>query len=84
MSKNEYPQFAYTGLTPATGYVGYVNIQETEHGVRFIVRSEGENPTTAVYEIPKWEGVRILGEALKSITEPKDIGRLVPEHGSGP
>lgn len=84
MSKSEYPQFAFTGLTPEKGYVGYVNIRETEHGIRFIVRSEGENPPTAIYEIPKEEGVRLLAEALKSITEPKDIGRPVPEHGSGP
>lgn len=59
-----YPQYAHTGPTPATGYVGYVNIQETATGVRFTVRSEGENPVTAAYEIPIGDAIALLDEAL--------------------
>ncbi|RWK39281.1 hypothetical protein [Mesorhizobium sp.] len=69
--KKDYPQFAFTGLPSAHGfYVGYVNIRETEHGIVFTVRSEGDDPPTASYEVPKSDGVRLLGEALKGITAP--------------
>lgn len=66
---SEKPQFAFTGPTPAIGYVGYVNIQETDTGVRFTVRSEGENPVTGVYEVPKSEAVALLYNAHKGIVE---------------
>ncbi len=66
----EHPQFAYTGPTPDKGYVGYVNIQETEDGVKVVVRSEGENPATATYVIPKAEAVLMLGRALSGIGGP--------------
>jgi hypothetical protein len=67
---SNHPQFAYTGPTPATGYVGYANIQETEGGVRFTVRSEGENPVTASYELPKAEAIALLGKALVGLGGP--------------
>lgn len=66
----EHPQHAYTGLSPAKGYVGFVNIQETDAGVKFTVRSEGENPPYASYEIPKAEAVALLGNALVSLGGP--------------
>lgn len=67
----ERPQFAYTGASPAKGYVGYVNIQETDEGVRFTVRSEGENPVSAAYVIPKAEAVALLGSALSGLGGPR-------------
>lgn len=69
---NEQPQFAYTGPTPPSGYVGYVNITETADGerVRFLVRSQGEAPVTAAYEVPKSEAVALLGKALVGVGGP--------------
>lgn len=61
---NDFPQFAYTGPHPAKGYVGYLNIQETDKGVKFTVRSEGENPVTATFEIPIGEAIQVLDQAL--------------------
>ena len=49
--------FAYTGPTPPTGYVGYINVQETAAGIKFTVRSEGENPSTSCYNLP-WDRVK--------------------------
>lgn len=68
----EKSQFAFTGALPEKGYVGYVNITETEDGerVRFTVRSEGEAPVSAAYEIPKAEAVALLGKALVGIGGP--------------
>ena len=66
----EKPQFAYTGASPEKGYVGYVNIQETEDGVRFTVRSEGENPVTAAYVMPKDKAIALLGNALVGVGGP--------------
>lgn len=65
----EFPQFAYTGSTPEKGYVGYINIQETDKGVRFIVRSEGENPTTGVYEIDLGSAIELLDNALTALCD---------------
>jgi hypothetical protein len=62
-------QFAYTGLSPEKGYVGFVNIAETDNGVRFMVRSEGEDPPTSSYEIPKHEAVNLLRAALKGMAD---------------
>lgn len=65
---SEKPQFAYTGATPAKGYVGYVNIQETEDGdVRFTVRSEGVEPVTASYVIPGEAALKLLNAAIYGI-----------------
>lgn len=62
--RQPYRQYAYTGPTPPTGYVGYVNIQETDAGIKFTVRSEGENPVTASYEIPISDAVHLLADAV--------------------
>ncbi len=67
----EFPQFAFTGATPDKGYVGYVNIQEVDDGVRFLVRSEGDDPVTAAYVIPKAEAVAMLGRALMGLGGPQ-------------
>lgn len=64
----KYPQFAYTGPQPEKGYVGYVNIQETASGVRFTVRSEGENPVTATFEIDIGSAIELLADALTALT----------------
>lgn len=61
------PQFAYTGPTPATGYVGYVNLTVQEAGVRFNVRSEGEDPPFATYTIPLAEAEKMLATALAAV-----------------
>lgn len=65
----EFAQHAYTGPTPKSGYVGYINIQETDTGVRFTVRSEGENPTTASYEIDIGSAIELLDKALSDYAE---------------
>ncbi|ESX17873.1 hypothetical protein X766_15855 [Mesorhizobium sp. LSJC255A00] len=65
---SEHRQFAYTGLSPEKGYVGFVNITETDNGIRFLVRSEGENLPAASYEIPRDEAVKLLTGVLKAIT----------------
>jgi hypothetical protein len=66
----EKPQFAYTGPSPEKGYVGYVNIQETDDGnVRFTVRSEGDDPATGAYEIDRAEAVALLEKALAGLRE---------------
>lgn len=76
----EKPQFAFTGPTPAAGYVGYVNIQEVDDGVRFLVRSESgsdaarfvipPDPPTASYVIPKDEAIKLLSAALTALGGP--------------
>ena len=66
----EHPQFAYTGQSPEKGYVGYINIQEVEDGVRFSVRSEGENPVSAAYVIPKDQALAVLSKALVGLGGP--------------
>ncbi len=68
----EKTQFAYTGSTPDKGYVGYVNITEADDGerVRFLVRSEGEAPVTASYEVPKAEAIALLSKALVGVGGP--------------
>ena len=66
----ENPQFAYTGAPPAKGYVGYVKIQEVEGGIRFLVRSEGEQPVTASYVVPTAEASGLLAQALVFLGDP--------------
>lgn len=67
----EHPQFAFTGPSPEKGYVGYINIQEQDDGrVRFIVRSEGVDPVTAVYVIDKAAAIALLGKALVGVGGP--------------
>jgi hypothetical protein len=61
-----YPEFAYTGPTPAKGFVGFVNIQETDTGIRFTVRSEGENPVTTSFEIGIGDAIQLLDDALNN------------------
>ena len=65
----KYPQFAYTGPHPQKGYVGFVNIQETDEGVQFSVRSEGENPTQASFVIPIGEAIQLLDDALTALCD---------------
>lgn len=60
-----YPEFAFTGPTPTTGLVGFVNIQETDTGVRFTVRNEGDG-TVAAYEIPFGDAIELLDNALNN------------------
>jgi hypothetical protein len=66
---SEYPQFAYTGPHPEKGYVGFINIQETENGVRFSVRSEGENPTLAEFEVDIGSAIELLDNALTALCD---------------
>lgn len=41
--------FAYTGKSPAKGYVGYISINQRENGgIEISVRSEGEAATLGV------------------------------------
>lgn len=72
----EHPQFAYTGRSPEKGYVGFVNLQETDGGVRFSVRSEGENPVSAAHIIPKDEAVALLEGALKGLKAETDEAQI--------
>ncbi len=65
----EYPQFAYTGPHPEKGYVGFINIQETDKGVRFSIRSEGENPTQAEFTIDIGEAIQLLDAALTNFCD---------------
>lgn len=64
----EHPQYAYTGPTPATGLVGFVNIQETDTGVRFTVRNEGDG-AMAAYEVPFGDAIELLDKALTDYAE---------------
>jgi hypothetical protein len=66
----EHPQFAYTGRSPEKGYVGFVNLQEVEGGVRFSIRSEGEHPVSATHIIPKDEAIALLSRALDGLGGP--------------
>lgn len=69
---SEKTQFAFTGPMPDKGYVGYVNITETDdgEGVRFTVRSEGEAALTASYIVPKAQAIALLGNALLGVGGP--------------
>ena len=41
--------YAYTGKSPAKGYVGYISINQRENGgIEISVRSEGEEPSLGV------------------------------------
>lgn len=60
----DHPQFAFTGPSPAVGYVGFINIMKTDTGVRFSVRSEAENSVQATYEIPLADAITLLEGAL--------------------
>lgn len=65
----DYPQFAYTGPHPEKGYVGFVNIRETDTGVKFTVRSEGENPVLAEFEIGLGDAIELLDNALTNFCD---------------
>lgn len=67
--REPFRQYAYTGPTPETGYVGYVNIQETETGVRFTVRSEGVDAVTASYEVPLAAAASLMADAVMDYGE---------------
>lgn len=61
-------QHAYTSsVTPPNGYVGYVNITISEHGVQFTVRGQGINPPSATHTIPEVEAIRLLRAALAEL-----------------
>lgn len=66
---NKYPEFAYTGPTPQKGYVGFVNIQETDTGVRFTVRSEGPTPVLAQFEMDIGSAIQLLDQALTNFAD---------------
>ena len=63
----ERPQFAYTGPSPDEGLVGFVNILETDTGVRFTVRSEGVDSVMATYEVPNDAARSLLASAATGI-----------------
>lgn len=63
------PQFGYTGPNPEKGFVGYVNIQRTDDGVRFTVRAEGENPAQAAYVVPTEQAVALLAAAAAAFVD---------------
>lgn len=59
---------AYTGPTPPTGYVGYVNLSLGEDGVCITVRPESADGSgTACHTIPVTEAVAMLEEALTAL-----------------
>ena len=61
------PQIAWTGPLPEQGYVGFVNIRITAEGVVFAVRSEGEGPLQAAYQIPADVAETLLEDALTQV-----------------
>ena len=63
-------QFAYTGATPAAGYVGFVNLKLVDGGLQFSVRSEGENPPSAAYVVPLAEAATMLCDVLEAMPDP--------------
>jgi hypothetical protein len=63
---SKYPEFAFTGPQPATGYVGYVNIRETDTGIQFTVRSEGSDPVTATFEMDIGSAIELLDKAFSN------------------
>ena len=57
-------QFAYTGPTPAQGYVGFVNFREIDTDqICFSVRSEPSG-TLAEYTIPRAEALKLFYAAF--------------------
>jgi hypothetical protein len=60
------PQYAYTGPTPATGQVGFVNVQMSEDGksYRFTVRKEGDYSAPVHCDVPLAQAQNILRDAL--------------------
>lgn len=62
----KYPEFAFTGPTPATGYVGFVNIRETDAGVEFTVRSQGGDGTALAFEMGIGDAIQLLDQALSN------------------
>lgn len=62
---------AYTGPTPPTGYVGYVNLSRVESGVRITVRPESADGSgTAELVIPECAAVALLAEASAALHPP--------------
>lgn len=62
-------EFAYTGPSPEKGNVGYVNLTIVNGGVRFTVRSEGENPPTADHVVPLKEAADLLCDILEALPD---------------
>ena len=59
---------AYTGQTPATGYVGYVNFTQDGDQVRITVRPESADGSgTVVLSVPATEFRRMCVDALSSL-----------------
>lgn len=59
---------AYTGPTPATGYVGYINFSLCEGGVRVTVRPESaDGAGTASHVMPAAEAEAMLVAALDAL-----------------
>ena len=64
---------AYTGPTPETGYVGYVNLSLRDGAVVFTVRSEGLHADQmGCYAVPLDEARKLLYGALLAIEHRKD------------
>lgn len=62
---------AYTGPTPATGYVGYVNFSLTDHGVRITVRPESRDGSgTAILTIPVDAARKLFASTLDELITP--------------
>lgn len=61
---------AYTGPSPATGYVGYVNFTLTVEGVRITVRPESERGDQTVALTIPFEAARALfSDALDELAK---------------
>ena len=59
---------AYTGPTPATGYVGYVNLTLKDDQVIFTVRPESERgEPTVCHPIPATDAIALLETALAEL-----------------
>ncbi len=59
---------AYTGPTPPTGYVGYVNISLSDAGVVFTVRPESElGCGTAATTVPVKDAILMLETVLRHL-----------------
>lgn len=45
--------YAYTGQSPAVGYVGYINVRQHVGGIAFTVRSEGKGDQGEIVLTPE-------------------------------
>ena len=59
---------AYTGPSPATGYVGYINIRRVEAGICITVRPESADGSgTVSLIIPEHEAVTLFDIARSAL-----------------